>query len=164
MAVCLATAGLLSIAGRALAQPAYSQADKEKLASYALSVDHVNKAAQAQADIRKIVAADPSIAQSIKASASLGLDQQFARVKSTPSMVGAIGKAGLSVEDYGMTMACALGAHMAQGASARKGPPGAAEAWMRKLLGWQPSNEQIAFAATHSAEMHGLMKAIGMER
>lgn len=165
VAAIAAAVGLLSFgAGPAAAQPSYSQADQEKLASYTLTTDHLGKTAQAQGEMRKVLAADPSLVPAMTPVPGEGLDQQFKRLKSIPAMVGAIGKAGLSVEDYGMTSACAIGAHMVSGFAAHKSPPGAAEAWAHKSLGWQPSADQLAFVTAHAAEMHAFMKAVGMER
>jgi hypothetical protein len=92
------------------------------------------------------------------------LDQQFHRLQSIPAMVAAIRDAGLSPEDYGFTSACAIGASMFSRFTTHKSPPGAAEAWARTTLGWQPSPDQLAFVTAHATEMHGFMQAVGMER
>lgn len=156
--------GLLAIGeGRAAAQPSYSKADQDRLASYTLTADHLAKAALAQAEMRKSLAADPSLASRMTPAPGEGLDQQFNRLKSIPAMVAAIRQAGLSAEDYGFTSACAIGTSMFVSFTTHKSPPGAAEAWARRTLGWQPSPDQLAFVASHAAEVHAFMQAVGME-
>ena len=144
--------------------PRTRRPDQDRLASYTLTADHLGKAGQAQAAMRKILAADPSLVSRMTPVDGESLDQQFNRLKSIPAMVAAIRQAGLSAEDYGFTSACAIGSSMFASFTTHKSPPGAAEAWARRTLGWQPSPDQLAFVASHAADIHGFMQAVGMER